>query len=91
MLEVLAHIRQSPLAKLVAGSSVDSAIGAHGVLLVQFAVGVLVSGAVGVLEQAVFDFPRFLSRKSRTAASFSTQSQYQGDFLILTRSRPIPT
>ena len=78
MLEVLAHLRQSPLAKLVAGSSVDSAIGAHGVLLVQLAVGVLVSGAVGVLEQAVFDFPRFLSRKSRT------QSQDQGDFLILT-------
>jgi hypothetical protein len=44
--------RESPLAKLVAGGHIDAAVGAHGVLhalVVQFAVGVLVSAAVGTL------------------------------------------
>jgi hypothetical protein len=44
--------RESPLAKLVAGSHVDAAVGAHGVLhaiAVQAAVGGLVSAAVRTL------------------------------------------
>ena len=53
MFLIMAHIRQGPFAKLVASRNVDSAVGAHGVLLAlgdQSTVGALVHGAIRVLK-----------------------------------------
>ena len=53
MFLIMAHIRQGPFAKLVASRNVDSAVGAHGVLLAlgdQSTVGALVHRAIRVLK-----------------------------------------